>query len=75
MCVLMPSTSSAYPHVISRTFASFQGLKYSVWPAQIHIRAWFDSRQLHNLTNMNSEALALKPSDANWARSVRVLTF
>src|SRR5277367_4463343 len=45
--VLMPSTPSAYPPVISRHLASFRVVKFYVSAAQVDFWAWFDSRQLH----------------------------
>jgi hypothetical protein len=43
----MASTPSAYPQVVSRTFASFRVVNSAVIPAQGDFCAWFDSRQLH----------------------------
>jgi hypothetical protein len=45
--MLMPSTSSAYPQVASRRFASFRVVKSSISAVQAVLCAWFDSRQLH----------------------------
>jgi hypothetical protein len=39
--------TSAYPQVVSRTFASFHVAKSSVLPAQRDFWDGFDSRQLH----------------------------
>jgi hypothetical protein len=44
---LMASTPSAYPQVLWRRFASSPVVESSVFPAQGHFCAWFDSRQLH----------------------------
>jgi hypothetical protein len=46
-CVLTPSTSFAYPQVVSRTFASFRVSKCDVYAAHQHFCSGFDSRQLH----------------------------
>jgi hypothetical protein len=43
----MPSTPSAYPHVISRHLASFRVFKFYVSAAHDHFWGGFDSRQLH----------------------------
>jgi hypothetical protein len=45
--VLMPSTPSAYPQVISGRLTSFRVLEIEVFPARGNFCAWFDSRQLH----------------------------
>jgi hypothetical protein len=45
--VLMPSTRSAYPQVVSRSFASFHVADSTISAAQLALCAWFDSRQLH----------------------------
>jgi len=44
----MPSTHFAYPQVDSRTFGSFRALIFSISAVHSALRAWFDSRQLHN---------------------------
>ena len=46
-CVLMPSTPLAYPQVISRCFASFRVVKFSIFAGHADFCAEFDSRQLH----------------------------
>jgi hypothetical protein len=46
-CMLMSSTPSAYPQVVSRCFALFRGLKFRVSAGHPVLCAWFDSRQLH----------------------------
>jgi hypothetical protein len=45
--VLMPSTPLAYPQVISRRFALFRVVKFSISAVHAVLSAWFDSRQLH----------------------------
>jgi hypothetical protein len=45
--VLMPSTPSPYPQVISRRLASFRVVKFHVSAAHDHFWGGFDSRQLH----------------------------
>lgn len=45
--MLMPSTPFAYPHVVSRTFASFRVLNFYVSAGQGNFCTGFDSRQLH----------------------------
>jgi hypothetical protein len=46
--MLMPSTPPAYLQVISRTFASFRVVKFSVSAVHSHFCNGFDSRHLHN---------------------------
>src|SRR5271163_1697471 len=45
--MLMPSTPSAYPQVISRHLASFRVVQFYVSAAHDHFWGGFDSRQLH----------------------------
>jgi hypothetical protein len=45
--LLMPSTPSASPQVVSRRLVSFRVINSTVIPAQVDFWAWFDSRQLH----------------------------
>jgi hypothetical protein len=45
--VLMPSTPSAYPQVVSRCLASFRVVKSGISAVHAVLCAWFDSRQLH----------------------------
>jgi hypothetical protein len=45
--LLMPSTLSAYPQVISRRFAYFRVVKFRVSTVHDHFWSGFDSRQLH----------------------------
>jgi hypothetical protein len=47
--MLMPSTPFAYPHVVSRTFASFRVLNFYVSAGQGNFCTGFDSRQLHQV--------------------------
>ena len=48
--VLMPSTPSAYPQVISRNLASFRVVKLSVSAGHKAFCDGFDSRQLHQIS-------------------------
>ncbi len=45
----MPSTPSAYPQVVPRSFACFRVLGFHVSTAQAALWAGFDSRQLHRI--------------------------
>jgi hypothetical protein len=56
--MLMPSTSSAYPQVASRRFASFRVVKSSISAVQAVLCAWFDSRQLHRRGQARPKGLA-----------------
>src|SRR5277367_3767942 len=55
--VLMPSTPSAYPHVISRHLASFRVVKFYVSAAHDHFWGGFDSRQLHKRRSRSGNIL------------------
>src|SRR5271156_3743262 len=55
--VLMPSTPSAYPHVISRHLASFRVVKFCVSAALDHFLGGFDSRQLHTRKLVKAKSL------------------
>jgi hypothetical protein len=44
--LLTPSTPFAYPHVVSRRFACFHVVRFSVSAVQRHLYSGFDSRQL-----------------------------
>lgn len=48
--LLMPSTPSAHPQVISRTFAPFRVPRSAISAGQTDFHGGFDSRQLHNTT-------------------------
>ena len=45
--LLMPSTLSAYPQVISRSFAPFPVPRSAISAGQPDFHGGFDSRQLH----------------------------
>jgi hypothetical protein len=45
--MLMSSTPSAYPQVVSRCLVSFRVVNSAVIPTQVDFWAWFYSRQLH----------------------------
>ena len=46
--MLMPSTPSVYPQVVSRCFASFRVGIFGVSGGHAVSLRWFDSRQLHH---------------------------
>jgi hypothetical protein len=53
----MPSTPSAYPQVVSRSFASFRVADSAVSAVQHDFCAWFDSRQLHKRKLVKAKSL------------------
>ena len=50
--VLMSSTPSAYPHVVSRLFAYFRVVRISISAGRRDFCSGFDSRQLHNRVSL-----------------------
>jgi hypothetical protein len=59
--MLMPSTPSAHPHVVSRRFASVRVLRFRVSAAQGDFWAGFDSRQLHKQNSWSEALIGLLP--------------
>jgi hypothetical protein len=52
--VLTPSTPLAYPQVVSRSFALFRVVKFSVLARKATFCSGFDSRQLHQKGRRNA---------------------
>ena len=71
----MPSTPSAYPQVISRTFALFREARTSVSAAQIDFLDGFDSRQLHWKRAALSSALSFLAWQTSTGRQRRRLRY
>jgi hypothetical protein len=60
--VLTPSTTLAYPQVVSRTFALFRVPKFGVSAGQLGFCSGFDSRQLHQKGRSDAALLVARSS-------------
>jgi hypothetical protein len=69
--VLTPSTPLAYPQVVSRSFALFRVVNFSVLAGKTTFCSGFDSRQLHHKGRRNAAALLTRSLESVYDAGIR----